>query len=83
MRCRSACSTAFRAQPLAGIVLMALVCLWPCPSVAQGALPIQWMYGPISEAQSEAYSPDGTLLAVGGGVYTYNRGRRYPPKVCK
>ncbi len=46
----------------------------PATSSAQLALPFQWIYNPISQIQSIAYSPDGTRLAVAGftGVQVYS-----------
>jgi len=50
---------------------LAMVCaisLWLLPSVAaaQGNLPVQWLQSSIYSASSVAFSPDGSLLAVGG-----------------
>jgi len=58
----------FEARTRASILLLilALICLMPCQSKAQGSLPIDWMYGPIGQPLSVAYSPDGSLIAVGG-----------------
>ena len=38
----------------------------PCLSAAQGILPVQWLQNSINGANSIAYSPDGTHLAVCG-----------------
>ena len=66
MHHRTTCSLAFQVKALITMVVMALVCLLPCASTAQGALPIQWLYSPITQVNSVAYSPDGTLLVVAG-----------------
>lgn len=48
--------------------LAALWAFWFLPHSlkAQGILPSQWTYGPITSAQALGYSTDGKLLAVGG-----------------
>ena len=38
----------------------------PIRACAQGQLPIQWLYSPILSVSSTAYSPDGTMIAIGG-----------------
>jgi len=67
-----------RAKVVASIVWMALLCLLPSFSIAQGVLPIQWEYSPITQVQSVAYSPDGSLVAMGGiggiQIYTVSTG---------
>lgn len=47
-------------------IMAAVLALCPSISAAQSALPVQWVYTPIDAVQSVAYSPDGTMLAVGG-----------------
>ncbi|MCW3100866.1 MAG: (Myosin heavy-chain) kinase [Chthonomonadaceae bacterium] len=66
MASRRTCLTALRALVLGSFVALALLCLWPHASMAQGALPTKWLYSPIGQVYSVVYSPDGTLLAVGG-----------------
>jgi len=51
---------------MVSLALLALLALLPRMSSAQGILPIQWVYSPIYTVASEAYSPDGTMLALGG-----------------
>ncbi len=48
------------------LLVLALACVWPYRAEAQALPPFQWVYSPISLASGIAYSPDGTLLAVGG-----------------
>ena len=47
-----------------------------CPLVAhsQTALPVQWLVSPVNPVQTIAYSPNGSLLYVGGasGLHVYN-----------
>jgi WD40 repeat protein len=63
-----------RARALASLAVIALLCLLPSISVAQGALPIQWMYSQISQVTGVAYSPNGALFAVAGqgGIQIYS-----------
>ncbi len=68
MRYRTTCFTVLRAGGLGVFVALALVCLWPHASAAQGALPVKWIYAPMTEVDGVAYSPDGTRLAL-VGVY--------------
>lgn len=53
-------------KAFASIIAIVLACLWSRACMAQGTLPIQWMYNPINSVACVAYSPDGTLLAVAG-----------------
>jgi WD40 repeat protein len=55
-----------RVSALGVLMALALLCLQPHASPAQGLLPTKWLYSPIDRVYSLAYSPDGTLLAVGG-----------------
>jgi WD40 repeat protein len=65
---RKTCFTALRALALGIFLVLAFLCLWPHASMAQGALPTKWLYSPIAQAYTVVYSPDGTLLAVGGAT---------------
>jgi len=48
----------------------------PAMAPAQGTMPVQWRYSSNTFCNQVAYSPDGTLLAVGGSegveIYTLN-----------
>lgn len=46
----------------------------PCFAGAQSQLPLQWLYSPITQVTTAVYSPDGSILAVGGtgGIQLYD-----------
>jgi WD40 repeat protein len=48
------------------VLLLAMIAIPVLPCPAQTALPVQWLYSPLYEVMSVAYSPDGTLLAASG-----------------
>jgi len=48
------------------LFFLGLAFLVPRISFAQGPLPIQWQYSSLTQPDTVAYSPDGSLLAVGG-----------------
>lgn len=56
-----------------GALLALLCCIVPQAAQGQSGLSIKWSYTPISQAESVAYSPDGSLIAVGGesGIQIY------------
>ena len=67
------------------VFLIALFTLIPRCLFAQGQLPIRWVNGAMNVVKSVAYSPDGTLFAVGGTsgiqIFTVSTGallRRLP-----
>jgi WD40 repeat protein len=71
--------TSFHLRAFIGSAVWMLICIFPCLSMAQGPLPIQWMYSPVTTSvQCVAYSPDGTLMAVSGKggiqIYTVSTG---------
>ena len=68
-----------RARAVTSIIVIGLALFLLRVSAAQGALPVQWIYSPISYSyvntteempggNSVAYSPDGTKTAVGGNA---------------
>ena len=74
MAYRRSCLTALRVVACEFLVALSLLCLWPHASMAQGMLPTKWLYSPIAQVNSVAYSPDGTLLAAGGTVNDIDAG---------
>jgi len=81
---RSCLPSRFHLKVAVGLTAMLLMSFLPSKSLAQGMLPIQWVNSQTTAPNCVAYSPDGTLLAVGdsGGVqiYTLSTGAvRYLP----
>ncbi len=62
---RQARPTAVVWKLLVAVAALAITLLRPGPAMAQGALPLQWLYSPLSGV-TLAYSPDGSLIATGG-----------------
>jgi WD40 repeat protein len=57
---------AVRVQVARCFIFAAALCLLPLRSLGQELLPIQWINSQIGQVERAAYSPDGTLMAVGG-----------------
>jgi len=73
IRCRARC--------LVFALTLALLCSLSAISRAQSALPVDWIFNSFLSGGSVAYSPDGTLLAVGGTrciqIYNASTGEPY------
>ena len=69
---RSLINTRFLVQIILGAIGLLLLGL-PRFAMAQASLPVQWMYSPINYGAAVAYSPDGSMIAIGGtsGVQIY------------
>lgn len=61
-------------RPIVLPIIAALACFFPCRGFAQSILPVQWAYSSVNEVECVAYSPDGTMYAVGGvsGIQIYS-----------
>ena len=61
-------------RPIVLAIFAALACFFPSQALTQSSLPIQWAYSSVNEVECVAYSPDGTMYAVGGvsGIQIYS-----------
>lgn len=75
-RTTSNCSVSARRFTTAAAVT--LLCAFTSKSAAQGGLQVQWAYAPITTGGSTAYSPDGSLVAIGGtgGIQIFSSASR-------